>query len=234
MAIDYSQMTYNNQWRLKRWSHGARFQIALDLSRRFVSRPRNMLDYGAGDGHFAHILRAANPDAKVVAFDPGRSMASALKAKAAADAGLSVVFRKEEIDGTYDTIFCLEVLEHLQDDEILRALDLWRDHLREEGVVIVSVPIETGLGGLLKTAVRLGIGESHREGHSSRAMCKAVLGFEIDRGQASYIGSHIGFSHSRLRRLLQKSGVTIRQTRYSPMPWTGPINSQCFWVLSFA
>lgn len=233
MAFDYSRMTYNNRWRVKRWSHGARFQTALELAGRFLHQPRELLDYGAGDGHFAQLLRRAFAGASITAFDPSRSMAKSIREKTAVDPKITAATQSEDLQSSYDAIFCLEVLEHLQDREIQRTLILWRKLLIKGGVAIVSVPIEIGLGGGLKTIIRLSIGEGKVKDQPTWNVFKSLLGFRIDRGHASYIDSHIGFSHLRLKRLLLENDVTIRKTSYSPIRWAGSLNSQCFWVLSF-
>lgn len=231
MSFDYSRMTYNNRWRVKRWSHGVRFQVALDLAKRFKPEVTQALDYGAGDGYFAQILRRSFPASEVTTFDPSAIMEVAIRNKADGDHNIRVISNPESLRGPFDIIFCLEVLEHLQDEEIVRILARWREILRKDGVVIVSVPIETGLGGAVKTGVRMSIGEGHVGRYSSAQICKAILGGKIDRGQDSYIDSHVGFSHKRLIKLIERENIIVRKTRYSPLRWAGPINSQCFWVL---
>lgn len=211
-----------------------RFRVALGLAQRYMLQPdpQNLLDFGAGDGHFAVMLRRTFPTAVVDAFDPTPSMHSLLSEKSNTDSGISPVARVENLRREYDAIFCLEVLEHLQDESILRAVDVWRAHLKPNGVIIVSVPIETGMGGLLKNIIRFFISESHAYRRTVKDIIKSTLGMEVKRSDEAYINSHFGFSHARLKRLLKENGAIFHKSQYSPIPWAGRNNSQCFWVLT--
>jgi SAM-dependent methyltransferase len=96
--------------------------------------PQTMLDVGAGDGWFASVVAARQPDLNVTCFDPG------YEDIAAPPAGPSerVEFVATRPDGPFDVITVLDVLEHVPDDFAL--LSELTDALRPGGHLLISVP----------------------------------------------------------------------------------------------
>ena len=64
----YSDYTYNSRNPLVRFSHRKRFLTALNfiLKENF----KNLLDYGAGDGHFLKEVSKIKTDIELVGFEP--------------------------------------------------------------------------------------------------------------------------------------------------------------------
>jgi len=233
MSDGYSRMTYNNRWRIKRWSHNTRFSVALKLAKAYSINQERFLDYGAGDGYFATIIRKEFPNSNIVAFDPSPSMLKSIRKTCEQDHLTLATGNLSEVTDKFDVIFCLEVLEHLQDEEIVKTISMWRNAVSAGGIAVISVPIETGAAGFVKNLIRKAIGESHSSGKTLLESMRATFGARVDRGHDNYIGSHFGFSHSRLRKLIESTGAKITCVEYSPIPWAGSINSQCFWVINW-
>ncbi|MFZ5776646.1 MAG: class I SAM-dependent methyltransferase [Bacillota bacterium] len=98
-------------------------------------QPRSLLDVGCGDGRLftlvEHIpvLVGVDVSARALAF------ASAFNPGA-----VFVHGTVDDVEGTFDAITLIEVIEHIPDDGIPHLVQSLDRRLKEQGVVIVSVP----------------------------------------------------------------------------------------------
>ena len=141
--------------RVVAFSHRRRFRTALELLRPF--RGRRMLDYGCGDGTLIALLHEEGvAPAVVVGADLDDDQVLDCRARLGQLPGVRFE-RIADLDGpehdaAYDVVVCTEVLEHVVDvDAILNSLSA---HVRADGTLVVSVPVETGLPLVVKQAVR--------------------------------------------------------------------------------
>jgi SAM-dependent methyltransferase len=229
--MDYQQSTVDSPSRFKRFSHGARIELALRLL-----APRagdRILDYGAGDGGLLRRLHALQPEARLCGFEPRSGPETS-----------RLVERIPSLEGMYGSmepiasfrpnkIACLEVLEHLRRADQAAALGDFGRVLVPGGHVVVSVPIEIGPPALFKNVVRVAVDQPHR-GITARNVALSVLGLtgRIPRDEDEpYIASHVGFDYRNLRDAIRESGF-VTETHYSPFRRLGPLfNSQVFFVL---
>ena len=235
--------------RLLRWSHGSRFRVARELVAPYAGR--RLLDYGCGDGTFLSMVHDLFPQAV------GAEVDAALAADAARrfgdDGGLRFVHTSAlagEPDGSFGVAVCMEVLEHCTPSAVDQVVSELRRLVAGDGVVIVSVPVETGpalVGKQLyrRLAARRGLeGYRDRETYTARelaTMLAAGAGTAIERpvyhshfasGEPNAYHGHKGFNWRALRRRLEKHFI-VRKTRFSPVPLLGPLlNSQAWFVLS--
>ena len=160
------------------WSHRRRFRTGLALARPFAGG--RLLDYGCGDGTFLGLLQASGaPPALAVGaeIDPRVVVDCAAPVRGSCQAcGSWTSPRSDRADeaGAYDAIFCMEVLEHV--DDPLPLLADFERLLQPGGTLVISVPIETGLPLLVKQLVRRVAGwradwrlPGHLELHAARA-----------------------------------------------------------------
>ncbi|HVU01460.1 MAG TPA: class I SAM-dependent methyltransferase [Polyangiaceae bacterium] len=102
-----------------------------------VRRPIRVLDAGAGDGWFlTEVVRRLPPGSRGVAWDPGY-LRHGLPSLPSGAVPLDVT--AESPAGAFDLILCLDVLEHVPDDERFLK-DLATRNLADGGVALVSVP----------------------------------------------------------------------------------------------
>jgi SAM-dependent methyltransferase len=228
------------------WSHARRFEVGLRLARRFAGR--RMLDYGCGDGTFIALL----------AGDTGRS--SSLVGAELDDfqvndcrarlghlprvAFESIARLDDEIHaGAYDLVVCMEVLEHVVSVDVV--IDRLCRLLADDGVLLVSVPVEVGVPLLLKQAARRiagwrGIGDY--PGTSPYTLREYVA--SVFAGAAPHITrpvynangampfhDHKGFNWRALRAALERR-VTIDAVVASPLPWLGPHLATQVWFVA--
>ena len=225
----YADLTIKNKSLLKRFSHKARFRIALELTN--LTSEDQILDFGTGDGYMLLLIRSVNDKLKLVGYEPNTSMFEELKG--------SVNIKSVELTnslngyaGKFNKICCLEVLEHFTRANQAKEIKNMMSLLTDDGKIIISVPIEVGFSSLLKNLVRLLLGQAHS--HTNfRSILYSLFGIYLDRGNESYIHSHIGFYYHDLERLILSLGLKIHIKKFSPVPiLPGWLNSQVFFVLS--
>lgn len=219
--MNYAALTIGSKSRLKRWSHGARFNSALAA----VSIPdgARILDYGTGEAYLLSLIAAHHSSAELWGFDP----MLADQARETVKGSARIIEDRDALPASYfDIIFCMEVLEHLRPDlreevvtEIVRTL-------APGGTAVISVPIETGMTAIVKNAARFAAGARHKG--SVKDILRSALRRPVARvEQDDYIPSHIGFDYHVLPPLFAKYGLIQEWVGYSPMPiLRGVVNSQ--------
>lgn len=145
----------------------------LERARPFVGR--HILDFGAGIGTFTAAL-AERSD--VVAVEPDPHFVPRLRERFAGHEQVTVVegdsswLADGEPRGSFDTVLCLNVLEHIREHELV--LRGFFDRLSPGGHLLVLVPAHNALYGEIDRSV------GHERRYSRRAL-RSVLertGFE--------------------------------------------------------
>ncbi len=154
----------------------------------------SVLDVGAGIGAFTE--RAAATGAAVTALEP--ELGALLRGRLSDRSQVTVLEHPVEDlagDGAFDSILCLNVLEHIEDDE--DALQRFRRQLRPDGRLLLLVPAHRFLFG----------GYDRAAGHLrryDRATLRALLhraGFEIEElRHVNPVGGLGWLARVRLRR----------------------------------
>lgn len=228
--MSYAALTTENTSLLKRFSHKKRFDIAIKLLE--VQCCDEILDYGTGDGFFVKKLYGLNPK-HIVGYEPIDEQYEQLE-KLTNDFDSNRFLPAKDISTIgakkFDKISCLEVLEHLTEEDQVNVLENVRNFLKPDGTFVVSVPIEIGFSGLVKNLIRYLLHQSHG-GASFSNVIRSLFGLKINRGKGPYISSHVGFDYRDLVRLFSKSGFQIKRRCFSPFEVLGPLNSQVFFVL---
>jgi SAM-dependent methyltransferase len=137
------------------------------------------------------------------------------------------------VQGGFDTIYCMEVFEHVVDAApILDRLHRW---LAPGGALVISVPIETGLPVIVKQAVRRaagwrGIGHyPGTTGYTPMEILRSVFAGSTQHitrpvfahPDGSTFHDHKGFNWRVLRALIVERFDLVRQTT-SPVGALGP------------
>lgn len=237
MTPRYADLTLESGSPLKRFSHRARFAMAVDLL-----APRagdRVLDYGTCDGAFLRWLRARCPEAVLAGFEPDPAyLAEARRSLADVTGSPELTDRAESLAAFRPTaIACLEVLEHLRVADQEHALATMKALLAPGGRVLISVPIEIGPASLFKNLARVALGQAHPNTDVGTVL-RAALGLTrgITRGaDEAYIQSHVGFDHRALPARFRAAGFHVRRRAVSPFPRLGMwCNSQLFYLLDGA
>ena len=124
---------------------------------------KNALDVGCGAGLLAEPL--ARLGAKVTAIDAAAELIAAAKAHAEGQ-GLAIDYRAstaEALDGQFDLVTSMEVIEHVADPQAFVSSLARR--LAPGGLLILSTPNKTGLSKLLTITLAEGMGKIPKGTH---------------------------------------------------------------------
>jgi SAM-dependent methyltransferase len=225
------------------WSHGSRF----DLARRLVAAAEGgrLLDYGCGDGTFVAMVHAGFAESCGADVEPDQI--AACRARLGDLPGVTFAMTRDlgaVHDHAWTVVTCMEVLEHCLEPERRRILTELGRLCAPGGLVIISVPIETGPSLVGKQFFRAvaglrGFGDyAHRERYSLLEMVRGTAGLAVPRvvysghgvtGPFSYYG-HKGFEWRDVQREIAER-LTIERRTFSPLPWAGALlNSQVWFI----
>ncbi len=137
------------------WSHQRRFQTGLQLAAPLAGK--TVLDYGSGDGTFLAMWTAtATAPALAVGAELDTQQVEDCRKRLGGRPGLQFVYTQDldapEHQGRYDGLICMEVLEHVVTlDALLDRFERW---LAPGGLLLISVPVETGVPLMVKQVAR--------------------------------------------------------------------------------
>lgn len=228
------------------WSHRRRFEIGIRLA--LAARPRRLLDLGCGDGTFLALLMAReHAPREAVGAEVAGSLVDECRRRLRSVPRVRFV-RTDELDapehrGAYDCVTCMEVLEHVVD--VPHELERLATYLAAGGVLIASVPVETGPPLLLKqTARRIagwrGIGDypgmapyrwrdlargvfAGSRPHMPRPLHRTPDGREFH--------DHKGFNWRVVRREIARR-FTLEAVHTSPITWLPPLCASQVWFVA--
>lgn len=146
----YARKQIFSRSRIISWSHRRRFQVGLDLASALSGQ--QLLDYGCGDGTFlAMLMERKDSPASAVGAEIDDSVVADCRKRLGADARLSFS-RTDALDSTFDGLVCMEVMEHVVEREPI--FEQWKSLVRPGGLILVSVPVETGPVLIAKQTIR--------------------------------------------------------------------------------
>jgi len=124
---------------------------------------RSALDVGCGAGLLAEPL--ARLGAKVVGLDASPDLIESARAHASAQ-GFGIDYRAGDIaalEGKFDLITCMEVIEHVADPAAFTGA--LAERLAPDGLLILSTPNATGWSKLLMITLAEGVGRIPKGTH---------------------------------------------------------------------
>jgi len=142
------RLAYVRDWIDQHWS--------LDEHSRRPLEGKNALDVGCGAGLLAEPL--ARLGASVTAIDPAGELIAAARDHAAGQ-GLAIDYRVaavETVEGTFDLVTAMEVIEHTADPQ--QFLNSLAQRLAPKGLLIMSTPNATSWSRLITITLAEGIG----------------------------------------------------------------------------
>lgn len=213
--MSYAELTYRSHNPLKRLVQGHRYHAM--LGQVAPGGDIRVLDYGCGDGFFLSLLqeRGVGPD-RLTGYEPFASMAAQFRATQFGAARIGVegrprlVEHASGLDGLagerFSHIFCMEVLEHLDDPDLAEALDRIAALAGPATRIIVTVPSELGPAGAVKCLFRAMAGTERVDSGTVRSVLAGRPPSRVvsDTPDGRYIYSHIGFDHRRVEAELAR------------------------------
>jgi len=217
-VVDYRSITTADRNPVKRYLqnrrllHGLRFL----LSKETAKFSGQILDYGSGNAELLKRIQPRYPEARLYGYEPAEGYRRQAQENVEGLDKIQLVGRLEELNqNRFDYIFCLEVFEHLPENQIREALQAMHRLLKDEGILIIGVPIETYLPALVKGFFRMTrrYGEEDAlPGNILRATLGKSIGkrplIEIEPG-LPYYPRHIGFNHRVFEKMVADSFVII-------------------------
>jgi 2-polyprenyl-3-methyl-5-hydroxy-6-metoxy-1,4-benzoquinol methylase len=211
--MSYAELTYRSHNPLKRLIQGNRYLAML----RMVDPDSSVsvLDYGCGDGFFLRLLRDRGvPSDRLIGFEPFGSMAAQFHTGPGYPELIDNADGLETLAGRrFSHIFCMEVLEHLDDAAIGVALDRIAALASPDTRIIVTVPSELGIAGALKCLFRKAQGTEVVPWPTigSVLFSHPPARLVSDTPEGPYIYSHIGFDQKRLENQLAGRFQIVRR-----------------------
>ena len=224
---NYGDYTYNAQNPLQRFSHRRRFHNAIAAIP--VNDNIRLLDFGCGDGLFLNKLKEVlnNKTVFLMGYEPFMPPVH--------NNAVTITASWEEVvkEAPFNYITCFEVLEHFDENLQRETLKKISQLLDDDGVLIVSVPIEKGFPALVKNiARRFTCPKRERHLYSIKNIMAACFKKKLPqyRTGSNYL-SHLGFYHTDLEKLFLDDFVMVKK-RFSPFTSLGSqLNSQVFYKL---
>jgi len=229
MTESYGAGTHSHRSRLIRFSHRRSFDHAFELLK---AEPGNrVLDYGSGDGYLLERLLPVIPEGNMAAFEPPEYLQEQIRARFPVEPIRLVTAVDDLVQQRFDRIACLEVLEHLQSENVQRTLVILEELLEPGGVLVVSVPVEVGPSILFKY-IASQIQKGSNRNLSISELLRASLYRSVPRDTTSSFISHKGFDYRKLRALLTQR-FRLERELFSPFPLLqGVFNAQVLWRLT--
>ena len=155
MPVDHS-LTYR-QWRLKNVPHILRKQaIEREVRRLHLCDIESYADVGCSNGYLTHAVAQIVRPLRTVGLDHQReNLRNAERAYGEFDYSFEWIDLNVPMDKSrsHDFVTCFETLEHV--GNLAAALDSVLEMRRENGVALITVPIEVGKIGWLKAFLKL-------------------------------------------------------------------------------
>jgi len=224
----YLNKTFNSKNPLVRFAHRRRYKAniaSLDLK-----DGTRILDFGCGDAFFINmLLGSTSKNVNILGYEPYMTTIN--------NNALKIVRHWQEvvedcqINGKFNYIVCFEVMEHftsIKQKELLKDIS---NVLSEDGVLIISVPIEKGFPAIIKNIIRR-LNLNDNKTYNLKNMLASFFGKALTeyRDREGYL-SHMGFYFNDLEKVLEQY-FTIEKKFFSPFRMLGyQLNSQVFYIL---
>jgi len=228
------------------WSHGRRFRAARRMVAPYAGAA--LLDYGCGDGTFLALVRDLFPRAAGAEIDP--ALVEDARRRFGEAEGRSFIHTEEVAglpDGGFGVVTCMEVLEHCMAEAAEEVIRQLRRLVAAEGVVVVSVPVETGPALLVKQAARAAAGARGVSGYRDReryapgelarmvfagartSIPRPVYETRFASSAPNRYHGHKGFNWRLLAARLERD-FELRAVRFSPFGALGALLNSQVWM----
>lgn len=166
---------------------------------------QRIMDAGSGPGVLTFQLARLFPDASVLGVDILDESVRACRAIAEKVGQQNIAFRKDRIENleqknTFDLVFCVDILEHLEDD--FKALRGLYDAIAGKGILVLHVPAL----------------------HRRYPVWKKSLNFYVE----SHV--RFGYRKRDIEEMVKQTGFSVRQSGYTYGFWETLANNISYMV----
>jgi SAM-dependent methyltransferase len=142
------------------------------FARRLPATTRKVLDVGCATGRGGEVLLAAFPGLELDGLDVLQERLAEADGRGYARTFCASVADIPAADGAYDAAVAGELLEHLHDADVDRALDELHRVLRPGATLLLTTPNPHGLNYLVRRRSVLGV--SHLSAHTIRSLTRRL------------------------------------------------------------
>lgn len=172
-----------------------------------IGEPAAILDAGCGDGAYSFYLARRFPGAVVHAIDNSQERIEACRKIQSRLRVCTIEFIHKSLtdlqaQGTYDLIVCIDVLEHIPEDEL--ALRRLHDALQDQGNMILHVPQRRQLNHFVVRPLNEGYVHDHVRDE---------------------------YTEQEIEEKIKRTGFCIVQKRYT-FGWPGSLARELYYLLS--
>ncbi|KFK94953.1 MULTISPECIES: bifunctional 2-polyprenyl-6-hydroxyphenol methylase/3-demethylubiquinol 3-O-methyltransferase UbiG [unclassified Serratia (in: enterobacteria)] len=153
--MSYSSITFLDKNPIKRALQRKRLVIALSSYTPSDSeRIMHVCDFGSGNGELLKLVPEGNT--LLTCYEPSPELIEQAKENLSNVKNVSFTQDVNSIpSSSMDYVFCLEVFEHLPNNETIEALRDITRILKNDGKLIIGVPVEIGFPAIYKGLFRL-------------------------------------------------------------------------------
>jgi len=226
----YDELTYRSANGIKRFVHQKRF---VDVIKNIhISKEDQVLDFGTGTGLFLVLLSEKFPDSEMIGLDPAKVMIQQAEANTKEFKNIKIVSELEDNHQKFKVITCLEVLEHFHPIEQTKMIAKLVGLLHNEGTLIISVPVEHGVVGFLKSSYR--VLKGYVSIKRTKDIIKTIFGISYRPHSQVYDSSHYGYSLINFEKVIKNLKDVRITSSYSPLKIGGSLlNSQKNFIIKF-
>lgn len=229
----YGIYTYNSPSLIRRATHKLRLKRSIAALNLINSD--NVLDYGAGDGYLAILLHELNIK-NVTCYEPMYEQYEQMQ-YLLSDIPIHKINSTHAIaNQTFSKIFCLEVLEHLPEEQLNISLQVIYKLLDRNGKALLTVPCESGANGFIKNSIKKTIDKNRT--YTYKDLWKIAFNKKkIERiikhtDTTPYIYEHLGFNNIQFENYLIANQFKVERKINFPLKYLSLFSSQVFYVVS--
>jgi len=223
--MSYANITFNDKNYIKRWLQKKRLTSAMQLVKTLQANTEYLCDFGAGNGELSKLLNSNYKNSNIVCYEPAPILYFEAQENLK-KTDINIISDINQIKNTFDVLFCLEVFEHLPEQETKTTIQQISTLLKPNGIAIIGVPIEIGIPALYKGCFRM----FRRFGAFDANLKNIFSSFigippkerpigEIAPG-LRYHFEHVGFDYRTLKKTIQLDFKIIKSTT-SPFSFLG-------------
>jgi len=200
------------------------FEKVLQLTEEYFNKA-SVIDFGCADGSFLPTLSKYFPNVLGIDIDPNYiDICTKLidkmnldNCKCICSENMSIEELKSKINGSFNLLFLLEVLEHIgeKDNMYESKMDFLRQIsslIPDDGLIVISVPNMVGLGFLIQR-FGLSILGLYREELTWKELLYAGFLNKTDELEQKWrFESHIGFNHKKLEQYMKKEFQIVEKS----------------------
>lgn len=230
----YGVYTYNSPSFIRRTTHKLRLKRSVETLN--LSGTDTVLDYGAGDGYLATLLYKLNIK-NITCYEPMGEQYDQMKCLLADFPSIHKTNRIDIIaNQLFSKIFCLEVLEHLPEEQLNTSLKTIYDLLDKSGKALLTVPCESGANGFIKNSIKKTIDKNrtytYKDLWDIAFNKKRVERIVKHSNSTPYIYEHFGFNNIQFEDYLVANQFKVERKIHFPLKYLSLFSSQVFYVVS--